>query len=174
VRVSYRGQVVKVHPRLEPGRRATDPADLPSEKTAYALRDIEHLRRLAAGHGEAIGIYASALLDNPLPWTKMRQVYRLLGLVRRYGEARVEDACRRALEAEAVDVGLIGRMLERAVEPQAPLPGMVVSARFARDDAHFAVQGRDCPHSGIDPPGDRGTDATTAAASSADVAEEVQ
>jgi transposase len=176
VRVSYRGQVVKVHPRLEPGRRVTDPADLPSEKTAYALRDIEHLRRLARSHGDAIGVYATALLDNPLPWTKMRQVYRLLGLVRRYGEARVEDACRRALEAEAIDVGLIGRMLERAVEPQAPLPGMgtVVSARFARDDAHFAVAGRERPHSSIDPACDRGIEANTAAGSGADVAEEAR
>jgi len=25
----------------------------------------------------------AALLEHPLPWTKMRQVYRLLGLVRR-------------------------------------------------------------------------------------------
>jgi len=35
---------------------------------------------MAADHGEAISIYAQALLDTPLPWTKMRQVYRLLGL----------------------------------------------------------------------------------------------
>src|SRR5688500_11641816 len=30
------------------------------------------------------------MLDIDLPWTKMRQVYRLLGLVRRYGPERVE------------------------------------------------------------------------------------
>jgi hypothetical protein len=46
------------------------------------------------------------LLDTPLPWTRMRAVYRLLGLVNKWGADRVEDACRRALEAEAVDVGL--------------------------------------------------------------------
>jgi hypothetical protein len=28
------------------------------------------------------------VLDHDLPWTKMRQVYRLLGLVKRYGQAR--------------------------------------------------------------------------------------
>ena len=80
------------------------------------MRDLEHLKRIAAGHGEAIGVYATALLDIPLPWTKMRQVYALLGLVKKWGADRVEAACRRALEAEAVNVGLIGRMLERGTE----------------------------------------------------------
>jgi len=72
VRVSYRGQVVKVHPRQGAGGRVTDPADLPADRTAYTMRDLDHLRRLAAGHGPAIGVYAAAILDHPLPWTKMR------------------------------------------------------------------------------------------------------
>src|SRR5205085_1526188 len=33
VRIFHRGQLVKVHPRMAPGRRSTDPSDLPSEKT---------------------------------------------------------------------------------------------------------------------------------------------
>ena len=141
VRISRRGTLVKVHPRQAPGRRSTDPSDLPSEKTVYAMRDLDRLRALAECHGQAVGTYATALLDTPLPWTKMRQVYRLLGLVRRYGPTRVEDACARALDAEAIDVSLIARMLERAVEPQTPLPGITetISTRFARDPAHFAV-----------------------------------
>ena len=51
------------------------------------MRDLDRLRRMAAGHGEAIGVYATALLDIPLPWTKMRQVYALLGLVKKWGAA---------------------------------------------------------------------------------------
>ena len=145
VRVFARGQLVKVHPRQAPGRRITDPDDLPSDRTAYAMRDLDHLRRLAAGHGPAIGAFAAALLDTPLPWTKMRQVYALLGLVKKWGATRVETACASALEHEAVNVGLIGRMLERATEnnaatAQPPLPGVVVPARFARDAEHFATR----------------------------------
>jgi transposase len=49
VRVFARGQLVKVHPRQQPGGRSTDPDDLPSERTAYAMRDLDHLRRLATG-----------------------------------------------------------------------------------------------------------------------------
>jgi hypothetical protein len=144
VRISHRGQVVKVHPRTRPGGRVTDPADLPPERTVYALRDHEHLRRLAASHGDAIGTFAAALLNNPLPWTKMRQVYVLLGLVKRWGPEPVEAACTRALEAEAVNVHLIGRMIERATEkapgPSSP-PAAATPARFARDRAEFATGG---------------------------------
>jgi transposase len=149
VRLFHRGQLVKVHPRQRPGGRSTDPDDLPSDKVIYAMRDLDRLRRMAADHGEAIGVYATALLDIPLPWTKMRQVYALLGLVKKWGADRVETACRRALDAEAVNVALIGRMLERGTEHteiQSALPGTVIPARFARDLAHFAVAGPNRPH----------------------------
>jgi hypothetical protein len=143
VRVSYRGAVVKVHPRQPPGGRVTDPTDLPAERTAYAMRDLDHLRRLAAGHGPAIGAYATAVLDHPLPWTKMRQVYALLGLVKRWGPERVEAACARAADAEAFNVGLIGRMIERATEAanadQPPTRSVASPARFARAPGHFAT-----------------------------------
>jgi hypothetical protein len=144
VRIYARGQLVKVHPRQTPGRRVTDPADLPAERTVYALRDLDTLRRLAASHGDAVGAYAAALLDHPLPWTKMRHVYALLGLVKKWGPDRVDAACARALDAEAVNVGLIGRMLERATEntepPCAPATGAVVAGRFARDPSEFATK----------------------------------
>ena len=142
VRISHRGVVIKVHPRTRPGGRVTDAADLPAEKTTYALRDLEHLTRLAAGHGPAIGAFAAVLLDHPLPWTKMRQVYALLGLIKRWGPERVEAACGRALEAEAVNVGLIARMIERAVEAAGDhhAPAATAStARFARQPEHFAT-----------------------------------
>ena len=51
----------------------------------------------------------------------MRQVYRLLGLVRRHGADMVDDACRRALDAEVIDVGLIERILTRSGGEQLPL-----------------------------------------------------
>jgi transposase len=141
VRVFHRGQLIKVHPRQAPGHRSTDPADLPSERTTYALRDIAHLHKMAASHGESIGAYAAAVLDTPLPWTKMRQVYALLGLVKKWGPDKVDAACRRALDAEAINVGLIGRMLERATEntEQEPAPAPPATTRFARDPDEFTT-----------------------------------
>jgi Mu transposase-like protein len=139
VRLFHRGQLVKTHPRQQPGRRITDPADLPAEKTTYAMRDVASLAKAARRHGDSIGVYAERLLDADLPWTKMRQVYRLLGLVRRYGPGPVDQACTRALELDVVNVTKIASMLERATEntPPPPRPPAAATARFARDPAEY-------------------------------------
>jgi hypothetical protein len=141
VKLYAKGELVKVHPRIPPGKRRTDPADMPTGKEIYATRDVDRLQRMAAEHGEAIGRYATALLDTPLPWTKMRQVYRLLGLVKKWGASRVDEACQRALDAEAVDVNLVSRMLERAresTEPDARPDPVVIQGRFARHPSEFS------------------------------------
>ena len=139
VKLYHRGRLVKAHPRAEPGRRVTDPADLPEHKTTYAMRDIEHLAATARGHGEHIGAYAGRLLDSDLPWTKMRQVYRLLGLVRRYGPGPVDQACGRALDLDVVNVTKIASILEKATEntPLPPPPAVAAAGRFARDPAEY-------------------------------------
>ena len=143
VKVFHRGALVKTHPRQGPGGRSTDPTDYPEGKSIYALRDIGRLQSMAASHGPAIGAYAAVLLDNPLPWTKMRQVYALLGLVKRWGPEAVNEACGRAAEAEAFNVGLIGRMLERgggdAVPPRRPQQGTLLPGRFAREASEFST-----------------------------------
>ncbi|MEV2221589.1 IS21 family transposase [Nocardia vinacea] len=150
VKLYFRGELVKVHPVVAPGRRNTDPADLPSERTVYAMRDLNTLQRKAESHGHHVGAYAAAVLTHPLPWTKMRQVYRLLGLVRRHGDVAVEDACRRALDAEVIDVGVIDRMLTRATAgTDAPtgtgkqlmlLTPSPPPTRFVRATTDFAVR----------------------------------
>jgi len=139
VKLFHHGQLVKTHPRQQPGRRVTDPADLPAEKTTYAMRDVTSLARAARRHGDAIGAYAERLLDTDLPWTKMRQVYRLLGLVRRYGPGPVDQACTRALEVDVVNVTKIASMLEKATENTTPppRPAAAAGARFARDPAEY-------------------------------------
>ena len=144
VKLYLRGELVKVHPRVAPGQRSTDPADFPPGKSIYATRDVASLTNRAAGHGPSVAAYAVAILDTPLPWTKMRQVYRLVGLAEKWGSGRLDQACARALDAEAVDVNLVSRMLERAREDKAPdaepdAPGgVVVQGRFQRDASEFA------------------------------------
>jgi len=144
VKLFHGGQLVKTHPRQPPGGRSTDRADLPAERAGYAMRDLTVLIAVCAGHGPAIGIYAERLLDDPLPWTRMRSVYRLQGLVRRYGPGPVETACTRSLDLDVVSVTKIAAMLEKALEAQAPvLPAAAGSAtgRFARDPAEYATRG---------------------------------
>ena len=71
----------------------------------------------------------------------MRQVYALLGLVKKWGPDRVDAACRRALDAEAINVALISRMLERATENTEPesSPAPPATTRFARDPGEFTT-----------------------------------
>ncbi|AXH96951.1 IS21 family transposase [Ornithinimicrobium avium] len=138
------GRLVKTHPRQAPGRRSTDRADLPEHKAGYAMRDLAALIGACTGHGPSIGIYAERLLQVPLPWTRMRAVYRLLGLVRRYGPEAVEAACSRSLDLDVVSVTKIAAMLERATEHTAPvLPAAAggPTGRFARDPAEYAGAG---------------------------------
>jgi hypothetical protein len=89
------------------------------------MRNVDALRRQAEDAGAGVGRFATALLDGPLPWTRMRRVYALLGLVRRYGRSRVDEACAAALAADMLDVHRLKRMLElatttRAIAPTAP------------------------------------------------------
>ena len=140
VKVFYQGELVKIHPRKAPGGRSTDAADCPADKRAYATRDLGHLLRTARGHGHSIGVYAERLLAGDQPWMKMRQVYKLFSLVRRHDAGAVDDACRKALELDVVDVSLIGRIAERGA------PGDVRSGRRAKDNVvalRFARDARD-------------------------------
>ena len=133
--------LVKTHPRKAPGERATDPTDFPAEKTPYALRDVAFLEREAARHGAAIGTFARALLAVPLPWTRMRRVYALLGLVKRYGAARVEEVCQLALAADLLDVTRLKRMLALAAPPPpaAPPPRVIPLARYLRPASDYTL-----------------------------------
>jgi hypothetical protein len=74
----------------------------------------------------------------------MRQGYGLLRLCERYGAARVDALCARALAFDVVDVPRIERMLKAAqkVEDDATTDGKVVrlpEGRFTRDAASFAT-----------------------------------
>jgi len=154
VKLFHRGQLVKTHPRQRPGGRHTDPNDLPAERVGYAMRDLERLQATAERQGHHIGIYVFRLLDDPLPWTRMRAVYRLLGLVRRYDAATVDAACRTALELDVVSVSKIAAMLAKALESASPdLPAAAghPAGRFARDPSEFTPAARRRLHVVPDP-----------------------
>lgn len=154
----YRGaRLLKVHSRKRPGEPSIDPADLPLGKAELATRDSASLVRQAEAFGLHVGEYARRLQQGPAPWLKMRQLYRLLGLARRYGGELVDEACERSLELDVVDVVRIDRMLQRGLvrrgllpaRPPRP-PGNVVQLRFARDPQEYRARkpdpGQGDPH----------------------------
>jgi transposase len=150
VKIYHRGQVIRTHPQQPPGGRASDPADFPPDTDVYARRDVDKLARMAAARGAAIGIYAARVLDSPLPWTKMRAVYTLIGLARTYGNDVVEQACAAALELDVISVAKIRSIVEKGTGKQAAqaaarsrqagdAAARVTAARFARDPREFAT-----------------------------------
>lgn len=143
VRFYFREMLVKTHPRQPPGGRSTDPNDLPSERSGYAKRDVAYLESRAREHGPSIAAFASRVLATPLPWTRMRQVYALLALVKRFGAERVDDACRRALVDDMLSMKRLRRMIELAIaaEPRAELPPTPTSARYLRPAHEYAIAG---------------------------------
>ena len=145
VRVYVRGVLVRTHPRKPKGGRHSDPADFSEDKVIYATRDVGALLRKAAEAGAAVSTYAQRLSEMPAPWRQMRAMYRLLGLVHRYGAPPVERACEAALQLDVIDVVRIGRMVKQALDvhpvdqPPNPLPPNVIRGRFARPPSHFTV-----------------------------------
>jgi hypothetical protein len=141
VRFYARGLLIKTHPRTAPGGQSIDASDYPVERSIYAMRNVDALRRQAEAAGEVIGRYAAALLDSPLPWTRMRRVYALLGLVRRYGAARVTEVCTVALGADMLDVHRLKRMLEQgmAAPPAPPSARVIPLARYLRPASQYKL-----------------------------------
>jgi Mu transposase, C-terminal domain len=142
VRIYYRGALIKVHPTQPPGGRSTDYTDYPAERAAYAMRAPDTCVRQAEQVGPAVGQFVRVLLGGTFPWARLRQAQKLLRLAERYGAARVNAACARALAFELLDVGRVERILHTALERE-PGPadrGAVHSlpARFARAPQSFA------------------------------------
>ena len=142
VRIYLHGELVKVHPVQPRGGRATDYADYPAERAPYAMRAPDACCRQAAQVGPAVGQFVTVLLSGTFPWARLRQAHKLLRLVERYGAARVNAACARALGFELVDVTRVERILQSALEHEPPPDerGAVVAlpARFARPPRSFA------------------------------------
>jgi hypothetical protein len=142
VKIYLRDRLIKEHPRLVRGQRATDPADYPTELTIYTQRAPDRVRHQAHALGSSIGDLADRLLTGTLPWAKLRQGQKLLRLAERYTPTRLEEACQRALAFDLIDVRRVERILVQALErealppldPNRPVP---LPARFARSGEAF-------------------------------------
>jgi len=147
VRLYRRGELVKVHSRQPKGGRSTDPEDYPAERTAYALRAPDRVVQQATCLGPNVDTFARRLLEGPLPWAKLRQGQKLLRLAEKYTAARLDAACRRALDHDLVDVGRLQRILVLALDETRDAPPLVEPplspARFVRPGSAFDRRQRD-------------------------------
>lgn len=145
VRIYRKTELVKMHALQPTGGRSTDTSDYPPSKQPWALRNINAAEKEAKDYGAHVEKFIARLVSGPLPWAKMRQVYALIRLCRRFGGARVDALCARALAFDVLDVRRIERLLKTAqraedsVEPSGRLI-MLPSARFARDPSSFGAR----------------------------------
>jgi hypothetical protein len=142
VRIYVRGELIKTHERKLPGGRSTDYTDYPDGRAPYALRWPNFYCKRARELGAAAGDFTDKLLSGEFPWSRLRQAQKLLRLAERYGAARLDAACRRALDFDLLDVYRIQRILEQGLESQSePQPSVgrqsALELKFLRPAQHF-------------------------------------
>jgi transposase len=116
VRIVVEAELVKTHPRKPPGGRSTDYDDDPKELAAYAMRDPERMIAEGRRQGTHVGRFLERLRAGTCPWAHLRQAQRLLRLGNKYGRARLDAACRRALHFDLIHVGRVQTIVETGLD----------------------------------------------------------
>jgi len=135
------GQLVKTHAFQARGRR-TDWADLPEHKTGFFMRTPVW----CASQAELVGPACAALVGELLSVNalfRLRQAQGVLRLGQKYGDARLESACRRAIAAGDPSYKTVKGILAAGTEHegwQPPLPGVTVPAWLRGPDAFGGEQ----------------------------------
>jgi transposase len=150
VRFYHHRVLIKTHPRKPKGGRSTDTSDFPDHVGHIARRDLDWIAAQARKHGPSVGAMAQELLDCPLPWTRIRRVYALSGLAKKYGSERVEQACAIALAAGMHDIKRLTRMLELGITQAAQEPEQreLPLGRYLRPSSEWALARTDTPPQG--------------------------
>lgn len=141
VRFYDNGQLVQTHERQPVGGRSTLAAHFPEEAFIYAQRDTAFLKRKASERGKNIGEFVQVLLSSPQPWTRMRQCFAVLSLAKKYGDARVEEACRIALGQKMHEYRRLERMVKQAATYSEPSQStnVIPFSRFLRPAQQYAM-----------------------------------
>jgi len=127
-------QLVATHPRAQQaGERLTHPDHLPPEKLPGLLVEEEQCRAAACDIGPATREVVEAILGDGV-LDRRRTVVRLLGLRERYGDQRLERACKRALRFEAPTYVTVKRILQQDLDQEEPTVARPAPARtFVRN-----------------------------------------
>jgi Mu transposase, C-terminal domain len=140
-RIYYGGAVIKTHPVMSEGKRSTDYEDYPKHESPYAMRNCDYCIGMAKDVGTDCGVFMERLLSGDFPWSKLRQAQKLVRLSEKYGAARIEQACSRALSFSLIDVYRLERIIKHAFDNEAEKggekTGVVVPARFGRPASYF-------------------------------------
>jgi transposase len=106
------GQLLREHLRGERGRHRIKEEDRPQQTPIGVVK----LLARTASAGEHIGQFCK-LMHAQQGELAVRRMQGILSFAKKYGIARVDDACAAALELEAIDYRFVRRYLERNTQP---------------------------------------------------------
>jgi len=121
VKLYHNLELVAAHPRLrKPGARFTADEHLPPEAIAYKMQDPQWCLHQAESVGPDCHrliqqLFADRVLDN------LRAAQGIIALSKKYGPARLEGACRRALFFDNPRYRTVKSILEQGLD-HSPLP----------------------------------------------------
>lgn len=121
VRLYRDHELIAVHKRLfVPGTRNTLDEHLPPNALAYAMKDPQWCLECAKKIGTHCEVVIKQLLSNSVV-DYLRAAQGIVALQKKYGNARLDAACRRALTFQSVSYKTIKSILQKGLE-YAPLP----------------------------------------------------
>ena len=119
VRLYKDHELVAVHPRcIKPGSRNTLNEHLPPNALAYCMRDSQWCLEQASRIGTYCEQVIKQLLNNSVV-DYLRGVQGIVALQRKYGKARLDAACRRALAFQSGYYKTIKSILQQGLEYEA-------------------------------------------------------
>jgi hypothetical protein len=120
VELFWNGQLIKSHP-VKAGGRQTDFADYPEEKIAFQMRTPVWCRTQAELIGPACAELIEELLANNALF-RLRAAQGVIGLAAKHAPARLEQACRRALQVGDPAYRTVRGILLAGTETDPPPP----------------------------------------------------
>ncbi len=122
VEVYHEHGLVAVHPRRHrPGSRSTVEEHLPPEAIAYKMRDPQWCLNRARDIGPQCLALIEALFGNRV-LDNLRAAQGVIALAKRFGPARLEAACRRALQFDNPLYRTVKTILDKGLDQQPELP----------------------------------------------------
>jgi transposase len=106
------GQLLREHLREQRGRHRIHAEDRPQRTPLGTLQVLARAEKA----GEHIGAFSKAM-HREQGQTAVRRIQGLLSFQKKYGPARVDQACAMALEMEISDFRFVRRYLERNLQP---------------------------------------------------------
>jgi hypothetical protein len=120
VKIYHNGSLIKIHKRLDAGKRSTDFDDYPKELSPYTLRNPNYQITQGYKRSEQIGTYIEEILKGPYPWHRLRSAQKILRLSDKYGADRMSLALIKAKAYSIYDMKRIENMLKNNVESDMP------------------------------------------------------